>query len=200
MIKIFTGENRLAANKAINNFLGSKYEIIEGVNLTPELLPSLLLGSSLFATQRQILIRDLSENEPVFAELPKYLQTPHNVAIFESKLDKRLAAYKDIKDQVQILDFPVAAPKYNPAFDIYKIAKTDGKKAVELLRQIEHQEDPIMFTGLLVSQAIKDFANNQGNREKQTLKALSALDLQLKTSPIDPWLLVESFLLAITSS
>lgn len=196
MIKIYTGANRLAANQAINAFLGNDYEVVEGIDLTPEILPSLLLGGSLFKAQRSLLIRDLSENELAFAELPKYLQTPHRVAIFETKLDKRLSAYKAIKDQVEVLEFANPAdPNRNVAFDVYKIAKTDGKKAIELLRQIEHQEDPIMFVGLLISQAIKDFTKNQGDREKQVLQALSALDLNLKTSTIEPWLLIESFLL-----
>ncbi len=198
MLKIFTGEDRLSAQAAIQKFLGAKYEVIEGANLTPELLPSIFLGASLFAENRAILIRDLSENTPVYAELPQYLQTPHSVAIFETKLDKRLATYKAIKDQIEILDFPAPRDSNQKlVFDIYEIAKRDGIKAVASLRQIESTNEPIAFAGLLNSQAIKDFVKQQGTIEKQRLKILAKLDIDLKTSPIDPWLLIESALRTI---
>ena len=84
-------------------------------------------------------------------------------------------------------------------FDVFKVAKKDGKKAVEMLKKLESEEDPIRFTGLLVSQAIKDYQKNQGSKEKRILKELSKLDVNLKSSKIDPWLLVESFLLQLQS-
>ena len=81
MIKIFTGENRMRANQEINTALGKDYEIIEGADLSPNDLPSIFQGASLFAEKRNILIRDLSENKLVFEKLPEYLDTPHNVII-----------------------------------------------------------------------------------------------------------------------
>ena len=84
-------------------------------------------------------------------------------------------------------------------FDIYRIAKRDGKKAIEMLEKIKQDEDPIRFTGLLVSQALKDYAKNPGTKEKRVLKELSKLDLNLKTTSYSPWLLVSSFLLRVSS-
>ena len=66
MIKIFTGDDRTKAQQEITKLLGSDYEIIEGSDLLVSDLPSLMQGASLFATSRNILIRDLSPNKPVF--------------------------------------------------------------------------------------------------------------------------------------
>ncbi|MBR3236432.1 hypothetical protein IKF92_02005 [Candidatus Saccharibacteria bacterium] len=200
MIKLFCGEDRIKAKKAIADFLGSNYEVIEGGELVPTDLPSLFLGQSLFEKTRQILIQDLSANKPVFDELPKYLDTPHKVAILELKLDKRSSTYKSLQGKVEIRDFPLPKdPNLNLVFGIYRTAKTDGKKAVAMLEKIKSEEDPIMFFGLLASQAIKDFSLRQGIKEKRALKELSDLDIKLKTTSFQPWLLIESFLLRLSS-
>lgn len=200
MIKIFTGDDRIRAGNEITKLLGSDYEIIEGADLTPELLPSVFYGNSLFAIKRNILIRDLGANKPVFDKLPDYLDTPHNIIIQEIKLDKRSNTYKAIKDKTEIKDFAIPEnPNFRKVFDIYKIAKTNGKKAVAVLEEIKPNEDPIMFFGLMTSQALKEYATYQGTKQKRALKELAKLDLQLKTTSHEPWLLIESFLLLLSS-
>lgn len=199
MIKIFTGNDRVKAKTEIAKILGSNYEIIEGQNLEPSDLPSIFQGASLFSTKRNILIRDLSTNKSAFDELPKYLDTPHNIIIQELKLDKRSAAYRAIKDQIEIREFVLKDPNLTLIFNIYKTAKTNGPKAVSMLEKIEHQEDPIMFFGLLASNALKDYRTNQGIKEKRVLKELSKLDLDLKSTSSQPWLLIRSFLLRLSS-
>ena len=200
MLKIFTGEDRVKAKKAISNYLGSNYEIIEGIDLTPSDLPTIFLGQSLFSDKRSILIQDLSSNKTVFDELPKYLNTPHKIAILELKLDKRSSTYKTLKGQVEIIDFPLPKdPNLKLVFNIYHTAKINGKEAVKMLEKIKSEEDPIMFFGLLASQAIKDYSFKQGTKEKRALKELSILDLKLKSTSFQPWLLIESFLLRLSS-
>ena len=200
MIKIFTGDDRVRANQEITRTLGDQYEIIEGADLEINDLPSLFLGNSLFSETRNILIRDLSLNKPVFEKLPEYLSTLHNIIIFELKLDKRSATYKALKPKIEIKDFPLPKnPNFNLVFDIYRVAKKDGQKAVGMLAKIKPDEEPIMFLGLLASQAIKDYANNQGTKEKKALKELSRIDLKIKSTPLSPWLLIESFLLRLSS-
>lgn len=171
MIKIFTGEDRVLAKDAITKYLGNSYEVIEGADLTPADLPSIFLGQSLFEKTRKILIQDLSENKSSFEELPKYLDTPHQIAILELKLDKRSSAYKAIQKRVEIQDFPLPRdPNFSVVFNIYHTAKKDGKKAVNMLEQIKPTEDPMMFFGLIASQAIKDYSMKQGTKEKRALK------------------------------
>ncbi|MBR2640991.1 hypothetical protein IKD49_00825 [Candidatus Saccharibacteria bacterium] len=200
MLKIFTGDNRVQAKAEITRILGPDYEVIDGLSLTPDDLPSIFMGGTLFASTRNILIRDLSENKPVFEKIPDYLDTPNNVIILELKLDKRSTTYKAIKDKITIQEFTMPKnPNMRLVFDIYKIAKTDGKKAVQTLSSLKTEEDPIMFFGLIVSQAIKDYSQRQGIKEKTILKELAKVDLQMKSTQIDPWLLVESFLLRLST-
>ena len=196
MIKFFYGEDRLRAKRAIEQYLGTDYEIIEGADLTPADLPSIFLGTTLFTDTRHILIRDLTANKPVYEKIPEYLTTPHLVAIFELKLDKRSTTYKALKNQLEFNEFkPPKDPNFGLVFDIYKTAKSNGAKAVKMLERIKPTQDPIMFFGLLVSQALKDYNQKQGIKERKTLKELAKLDLDLKSTSTDPWLLIEAFLL-----
>lgn len=200
MIKIFTGEDRIRAQQEITKYLGKNYEIIEGADLELTTLPSIFQGASLFADTRNILIRDLSINKPVFDKLPDYLDTSHNVIIQEIKLDKRSNTYKILKDKIEIRDFALSkSPNLNLIFNIYNTAKKDGSKAVDMLSKIEQDEDPIKFCGLLISQALKDYRAKQGTKEKKALKELSKLDLALKSTSYQPWLLIQSFLLRLSS-
>lgn len=200
MIKIFYGENRQKANEEIKKHLGENYEIIDGVDLELDDLSNVFFGASLFNENRKILIRDLSENKPVFEKLPDYLNTNHKIIIFETKLDKRSVVYKNIKDKIEIKEFPALKdPNLSLVFNIYDTAKTNGKRAIENLEKIKPTQDPIMFFGLMVSQAIKDYQKNQGTKEKKALKELSKLDIELKSSKLSSWLLIESFLLRVSS-
>ena len=156
MLSIFTGDDRIKATETINRLLGPDHETIDAADLTPADLPNIFQGASLFAETRHILIRDFTANKAIYAELPKYLPTQHDIIFLESKLDKRSSIYKEIKDQVKITEFKLPEPNFTIVFDIYRTAKRDGKKAVAMLAQIKPTEDPIKFTGLLVSQAIKD--------------------------------------------
>lgn len=201
MIKVFYGDDRVRAKAEITKFLGTKdYEIIEGADLTPADLPSIFLGNSLFTDTRAILIRDFTANRPVYEKLPEYLNTSHQIAILDVKIDKRSATYKSLKDQIEFQEFTLPKnPNLNLVFGIYRTAKHDGEKAVKMLEKIQAEEDPIMFCGLLISQALKDFNQKQGTKEKRVLKELSKLDLDLKSTSLQPWLLVQSFLLRLSS-
>ena len=200
MLKIFYGEDRIRAKNEIERILGNDYEVIEGPELDPTDLPNIFLGTSLLSDERKILIRDLSENRSAFEKLPDYLSTPHKTIIFETKLDKRSATYKLLKDKIEIKEFPARPdPNADLVFGIYNTAKRNGKKAIEDLEKIKPNQDPMMFFGLLVSQALRDFQQNQGTKEKKALKELSKLDLDLKSSKLSSWLLIESFLLRLSS-
>ncbi|MDO5480609.1 MAG: hypothetical protein Q4F58_03010 [Candidatus Saccharibacteria bacterium] len=189
MIRIFTGDDRIRAGNEIKRILGENYEVIDAADLTPKDLPNIFKGTTIFDAKRHILLRDFTANSSIYPEITKYLDTPHDIVMLETKLDKRLNTYKTIKDQLEIKEFKLP-PKtdFTEVFNIYNVAKRDGQKAVEMLKKIEPDEDPIRFTGLLVSQALKDF-------NPKVLKELSDIDIKMKSSKIDPWLLVESFLL-----
>ena len=196
MIRVFYGDDRLKAKQEIGRLLGADYEVLDSADLSINDLPSIFYGTSLFTANRHILIHDFTANKLAYDELPKYLDTPHEVILFETKFDKRTTAYKALKDQIEFREFKLPeTTDFRIVFDIYKTAKHDGKKAIQMLESIKPNEDPIKFTGLLVSQALKDFAANP--TRKGTLKELALTDLAMKSSKVDPWLLVESFLLRL---
>ena len=200
MIKVFYGDDRIKAKQEITKLLGTDYEVLDGPEITTNDLPSIFLGLSLFAEKRNILIRDFTANKPAYDALENYLDTPHNIILFETKLDKRTVNYKNLKDKLEFKEFKLPeTTDFRIIFDIYRTAKTDGKKAVKMLENIKLTEDPIKFTGLLTSQALKDFATHPGTREKQALKLLAKKDLEMKTTKVEPWLLVESFLLELST-
>ncbi|MBR5046579.1 hypothetical protein IKX73_03075 [Candidatus Saccharibacteria bacterium] len=198
MIKIFYGDDRVRAKQEIIKNLGNDYEVLDGNDIEKNNLPTIFLGASLFVDKRKILIHDFTANKQIFSELEKYLDTPHDIILFETKLDKRSTTYKALKDKLEFREFKLPEnTDFRIVFDIYRTAKKDGKKAIKMLEKIKLNEDPIQFTGLLVSQAIKDYAAHQGITEKRILRELARTDLQMKTTKVEPWLLVESFLLRL---
>ena len=199
MIRIFCGDDRVRAMNEVQKILGENYETIDSADLTIKDLTLIFLNKTLFADKRKILLKDFTLNSEIYPKLPNFLNTPHEVILFETKLDKRTATYKEIKDKVEIREFKLPeSVDFRMVFDIYRVAKRDGKRAIEMLEKIKINEEPIRFTGLLVSQALKDFSNHPGAKEKQVLKDLAKVDIEMKSSKIDPWLLVESFLIKLS--
>lgn len=202
MLRVFSGEDRVATEKAVRGILGADYEVFEGENLAPGDLPSIFRGTSLFgADKRKILLKNLSENVAVWGELPKYIQTEHEVVIWEGKVDKRSVVYKELKKSgVEMRDFPMKqSPEARQVFQIFDVAMKDGEKAVKMVEKIEVTQDPYMFFGLLVTQALRAFEGRQGKRERVILKELAKTDLEMKTTSVEPWLLLKSLLCRVSS-
>ncbi|MBR2726198.1 hypothetical protein IKE87_02945 [Candidatus Saccharibacteria bacterium] len=198
MIKVFFGPNRKMAVEAAQEYLGEGYEVIDGGELLPAELANIFWGNSMFSETRKIMVRDLLANKAAAMDLPKYLETAHKIALLEMNVDKRSVVYKSLKDKVEWMEckMPKSA-NFGVVFDIYRTAKRDGAKAVEMLEKIQNEEDPVMFTGLLATQAMKDYAERQGATEKERLKKIAKLDLELKSTAIEPWMLVKATLLGL---
>lgn len=199
MLKVFYGANRGAAQQAVRRELGEGYEVYEGENLTLTDLPSVFQGTSLFeAEQRRILLKDVAENAAVWEKLADYAATGHKVVDWETKLDKRAAGYKRLKDAgVEMQEFAeLKRPEERMVFNILDTALSDGVKAVKMVEQIELTQDPYMFLGLMVTQALKKFELSGGRaREQRLIKRLAKLDIQMKSASIEPWVLVKAFLM-----
>ncbi len=206
MIRIFIGDDRVSAQKEINEIIGKNYEVFEGGEIDALSLSSIFLGTSLFSSRRRILIKDFSENKDVFRlfveKIEDFLKTDSDVILWESRFDKRTAAYKELKKfDIEFKEFKLQAKiDTRLVFSIYDKALTDGDRALKELRKIESDQDPYMFFGLLVSQALKKFEWKIGGaKEKRVLKELSRLDVSMKTTGIDPWILIEGFLIRLSS-
>ena len=201
MIKIVYGDDRKRAEKHVKRQLGEKYEVMEGEGLTLDGLVNLVNGNSLFDETRNILIKDFGENGEIFAKICDYVNTKNNVVVWESKLDKRLNAYKKIKDaKIEVVECKGAeVVRNNEVFDILDLAvRGEGKKAVKLIEKIEKNQDAYSYIGLLVTQVLKMYDAKQGMKEKLMLKMLAELDMQTKSSQVEPWELVKIFILQIS--
>ena len=201
MLSVYWGDGRVEAEKAVKLTLGVDYEVFEGENLTVADLPSIFRGTSLFGTKRrQILLKELGENQGIWEKIPDYLETEHDVVIWESKIDKRSATYKAmVATGVKMQEFAAKAnPDAKLVFNVLDLALRNGPQAVKTVERIELEQDPYLFFGLLVTQATKKLEYQAGNREKRLLKELAKLDMQMKTTSVEPWLLLKSFLLRIS--
>ena len=202
MLRVFVGEDRLAAEMALKRVIGGNYEVFEGENLVVNDLPSIFQGTSLFETgKRRILLKNLSENPALWEKVADYADTEHEVVVWELKLDKRSLGYKNLKSSgVEIQEFALKAkPEAKMVFGVLDTALRDGKRAVAQVEQIELEQDPFMFFGLMVTQALKKFEQKGGAKEKRLLKELAKLDMEMKTTGLDPWMLIKAFLLRMKS-
>ena len=202
MIKVFYGEDRIKARKAIDRLFGADYEVIEAENLTTSDMASVFLGTSLFGEKRTILVKDLSANKECWEMAPNFVDDcPHDIVLWEAKLDKRSAAYKTLSKNknVEFKEFAAAEdPNNKLVFDILDAAMRGDNSAVKMCEKIEQTNDSYMFMGLMVSQAIKKLQYNNAKATK-TLKILAEADVNMKSTGIEPWTLIKMALLKIAS-
>jgi hypothetical protein len=199
MILVFYGDDRVQISTEVERLFEGEYEIVDGEMLTAAEMVNVFYGTSLFSNERKILVKDLGESDG-WNELVKYLDTPHEVVIWESKLDKRSVVYKElIAQKVELREFKlVESPDKKLVFDVFDTALKDGRRAVDMVEKIEVTNDPYMFFGLLVSQAIKRFETRKGDRERRILKEMTKVDMSMKTTAIEPWLLIKGFLVSLS--
>ena len=212
MLRIFYGENRLEAEKAVKRTLGEGYAGFVGARLPVGDLPSIVQGPSLLGGGsgsgaggfgggvRRILLKNLGENAEVWAKLADYIETEHEVVVWEGKIDKRSTGYKQLKDAgVEMEEFAaLKKPEAGLVFGILDTAMRNGEKAVRDLEKIEADQDPFMFFGLLVTQVLKKYEYSGGGaRDRRILKELAKVDLQMKSTGVEPWMLIKSFLLRV---
>ncbi|MBQ8984771.1 hypothetical protein IJ098_02875 [Candidatus Saccharibacteria bacterium] len=219
MITIFTGDDRVKIQAEIKKLLGSDYEIFDGEDLQISDIYNICQGNSLFETSRKILIKDLTparKNDGNGAEMGKnvadpyevflqFLDTKHTIVIWESNVPNR-KSYKDFAKKVEVRKYQKEEVNKWATFRIIDIAYTDGKRAVteldKLLRTAEtggevKMLDPYLMVGAFSSSALKKFEQSPTVKNKKVLKELSKLDMQMKTSRIEPWTLIKMFLLKV---
>ena len=205
MIRVFIGDDRVAARKEIGRWMGTwDYEVIEGEELQPEDLPNIFRGASLFDTgERKILLRDVLKS-PAGEFVADYVDTKHKVAIMETKLDKRLEAWKKLSKVAEVSKFELKDVETRKMFDVFRTAKKNGAQAVKILEEIRAGLEPKAFVGVMASTAMKDYQLRRGQKEKRILHEMAKLDMEIgkgqtgDKSPDKPWLLIEGFLLRVS--
>jgi len=111
VITLLTGENSFeiarTLDEIVRNFDGAP-EKIDGSELELDRLPDLIMGGTLFATERLVIIRDLSENKKIWEVLPEWLDRVSDdvhLALVEPKPDKRAKTYKALQKTATVKSF-----------------------------------------------------------------------------------------------
>ncbi len=112
MITWLIGDNsfevREAVRALVSDFPGTA-EQVDASELKLSDLPDLLMGMSLFATQRLVIIRDIASNSALFEKLPDWLVRVNDdihIVFIDTKPDKRTTSYKALKAAAQVKEFP----------------------------------------------------------------------------------------------
>lgn len=205
MLKIFYGTDRIGIEKEVKRELGAEYEVYDGEKMNRNELKDILTGISLFEQERRILVKDLSKNAEVWGKIEEILngvEIKHKIVIWEEKLDKRTVIYKGLQKMGVVMK-EVKLPEKsknerNEVFDVLRVAMRDGKRAVKMVEKMELERSANEFLGVLVKQVTDNYAKKQGEKEKRVLKTLSDLDIKMKTTATEPWLLVKIFLLQVS--
>lgn len=113
MITWLVGENSFEireAVKAIEATFNGVPERVDGAELTLARLPDLLMGMSLFSTERLVIISDISQNSALWEKLPDWLARINDdihVVFVDTKPDKRTTSYKALKAVANLQEYPV---------------------------------------------------------------------------------------------
>ncbi|MEI7539375.1 MAG: DNA polymerase III subunit delta [Candidatus Saccharibacteria bacterium] len=111
MITLLVGDNSFETERALaeikGNFVGEA-EKIDGNDLNLARLPDILMGVSLFAEKRLLIVRGLSENKTVWTVFGDWLDRISddiNLILIESKPDKRTTTFKSLRDNAIVREF-----------------------------------------------------------------------------------------------
>lgn len=113
MITWLVGENSFEIREAVRaltaDFSGP-VEQFDAPDLKLSDLPDLLMGMSLFASKRLVIIRDITANSALFEKLPTWLGRVSDdiqLVFIDAKPDKRTTSYKALKAVAVVKEFPL---------------------------------------------------------------------------------------------
>ncbi len=111
MITLLTGDNTFETKRALDVIISDfdgRAEVVDGDVLQVSGLPDILIGVSLFADKRLVVIKDLSANKSVWAALSDWLDKVSDdihLVLVDTKPDKRTNTYKSIKSKAAVQEF-----------------------------------------------------------------------------------------------
>jgi len=149
VITVLTGDNSFELARALTairaDFAGAA-EQYDGEELELAQLPDLLLGGTLFSTERLVIIKNLSDNKKLWDVLLDWLEksdTDTHVVLVEPKPDKRTKTYKELKKNATVREFAVwgdrdvlAAEKWVSDEAARQGATLDKKLAQQLVARV----------------------------------------------------------------
>lgn len=136
MITLLLGENSFEITRGLN-YLEVEFdgvaEKIDGEPLELKQLPDLLMGATLFAQKRLIIIKNLSENKTVWEKLPDWLDRINDdvhVVLVESKPDRRSRTYKALQKVATVRQFPAWTDRDTAVAEKWVAGEAERQKLV----------------------------------------------------------------------
>lgn len=111
MITLLTGENTFEIERASRQLeaeFDGRAERIDGSNLETRQLPDLLMGATLFADKRLVIIKNLSENKIVWTDFGDWLPRVSDdidLVLIDAKPDKRTVTFRELKKVANVKEF-----------------------------------------------------------------------------------------------
>lgn len=107
MIHLLTGENTFEIERRLAEIVAGfdgDVERVDGSELTPEQLPDLLAGVTLFSSKRLVVIKNASANKTVWTTLSDWLEKDidNDLVFVEPKPDKRTKTYKLLEKHADV--------------------------------------------------------------------------------------------------
>lgn len=167
MITWLTGENSFDIREAIAALEAASdvpAERIDATELRLQDLPELLMGVSLFASKRLVVISDISKNSTLWEKLPDWLpriSDDIHVVFVDTKPDKRTTSYKALAAAANVRDFPIWGDR-------------DESKAAQWLVTRATQRN-VALTSALATRIVQRVGLDQWSLA-QALETLSLLD------------------------
>lgn len=143
MITWLTGENTFDIQQTVklaaDRFDGTA-ERIDGTTLELKNIPDLLMGGTLFAQKRLVIIKDLSQNSAVWEKFPEWIDRISDdidVILIDGKPDKRTTGYKEVKKRVVLKEFPVWGERDQQLAEMWVVKYADGL-GLQLDKKLAH--------------------------------------------------------------
>ena len=175
MITFLIGENAFEVERELKRIMADfngVTERVDGARLELKQLPDLLMGVSLFADKRLVIIKDLSESKDIWSELTGWLDRISddiNLVLVETKPDKRTATYKDLKRNAKVVEFnewgerDIAKAEAWVVDEAKKLGvKLDTKSAQMIVRrvglnqwQLYHAIEKLSLVGMISDEVIE---------------------------------------------
>jgi DNA polymerase III delta subunit len=137
MITLLVGENDFEITRAVREIaagFAGVAERIHGSSVQPADLPDLLLGTTLFADRRLVIIQNLSDNKSVWAALPDYtlnMSEDTHLVLVEQKPDKRTKTYKTLHKQADVKEYKLWSDRETGAAERW-VAGEAGRMGIRL--------------------------------------------------------------------
>jgi len=111
MTTLLIGENSFEIERELRRIeagFDGRAEKIDGSELELKQIPDLLMGSSLFADKRLVIIKDLSQNKAIWADFGDWLPRVSDdiqLVLVEPKPDKRTKTFKELQKAANVQEF-----------------------------------------------------------------------------------------------